>query len=92
VRLSGRSLRVGENLIEDLFSEIGFRSEEWVGVNGSETRLGIFGTIDAPDLKMVFCLDSQRHRVKCDLLLPVVDRREAPVRKVSPQSTVASRT
>jgi hypothetical protein len=73
VRVSGRGLQIAERLIEDLFSEVGYRCEEWVGIAGCETRLGIFGTIDAPDLKMVFCIDSVKHRLRCDLLIPVID-------------------
>ena len=71
LRVSGRGIRVGEKLIDELFGELGFRVEEWVGVQGSETRLGIFATIDAPKLTMVFCLEWLRHKLKCDLLLPV---------------------
>ena len=42
-------------------------------IQGSETRLGIFATIDAPKLTMVFCLEWVRHKLKCDLLLPIND-------------------
>jgi len=73
IRVSGRGLRIAEPLIEVLFSEVGYRCEEWIGVGGSEARLGIFGAIDAPKLKMVFCLESTRHRLRCDLLIPVID-------------------
>jgi hypothetical protein len=73
LRISGRGLKIGESLIEDLFAEVGYRCEEWVGVTGSNARLGIFGAIDTPKVKMVFCLDSTRHRLRCDLLLPVHD-------------------
>jgi hypothetical protein len=73
VRVSGRGLRVAEPLIEDLFSEVGYRCEEWVGMSGCDARLGIFGTIDAPQLKMVFCIESMKHRLRCDLLIPVID-------------------
>jgi hypothetical protein len=78
LRISGRGLRVAEQVIEDHFNEVGYRCEEWVGVDGSDARLGIFGTIDAPDLKMIFCLESTRHRLRCDLLLPVSDIAPAP--------------
>ena len=78
LRISGRGLRVAEAFIEDLFAEVGYRCEEWVGVEGSSARLGIFGAIDAPKLKMVFCLESMRQRLKCDLLLPVQDNRPVP--------------
>lgn len=74
LRVTGRGLRIGEKAIEELFDELGFRVEEWVGVEGSDTRLGIFGTIDAPTVKMVFCLQSVRHKLRCDLLLPIHDR------------------
>ena len=36
VRISGRGLRIAENLVEDLFTEVGYRCEEWVGIDGSE--------------------------------------------------------
>jgi hypothetical protein len=63
VRISGRGLRIAENLVEDLFTEVGYRCEEWVGIDGSEARLGIFGSIDAPRLKMVFCIETKRHKL-----------------------------
>ena len=73
LRISGRGLKIVEQIIEDLFAEVGYRCEEWVGVEGSDARLGIFGTIDVPNKKMVFCLESTRHRLRCDLLVPVND-------------------
>jgi hypothetical protein len=48
LRVAGRGIRVAENWINDLFSEVGLRSEGWPGIAGSGARLGIFGTIDAP--------------------------------------------
>jgi len=78
LRISGRGLKIVENHVESLFGEVGYRCEEWVGVDGSAARLGIFGAIDAPNLKMVFCLESTRQRLKCDLLLPVNDNRPVP--------------
>lgn len=78
LRISGRGLRVAEQVIEELFNEVGYRCEEWVGVDGSDARLGIFGTIDTRNLKMVFCLESTRHRLRCDLLLPVNDPSPVP--------------
>ena len=78
LRISGRGLRVAEKVVEDLFAEVGYRCEEWIGMDGSDARLGIFGTIDSPNLKMVFCVESTRHRLRCDLLLPVIDRSPVP--------------
>lgn len=77
LRLAGRGLRVKESLIEDLFGEIGYRCEEWVGIHGSHARLGIFGAIDAPRSKLVFCVELKRGRLLCDLLIPITE--EAPV-------------
>jgi hypothetical protein len=78
LRISGRGLKIAEKHIEDLSSEVGYRCEEWVGMDGSSARLGIFAAMDAPSLKMVFCLESRHQRLKCDLLLPVDDNRPVP--------------
>jgi hypothetical protein len=78
LRISGRGLKVTELLVEDLFAEVGYRCEEWVGMAGSIARLGIFGAINAPTFKTVFCMESTRLRLKCDLLLPVHDHRPVP--------------
>ena len=71
LRVSGRGLRIAEQFVEDLFTEVGYRCEEWVGVQDSQARLGIFGNKNRPDLKMVFCVELSRNILKCDLLLPV---------------------
>jgi hypothetical protein len=73
LRVSGRGLRVMERLIEELFAEVGYRCEEWLGVEDSAARLGIFGNKNRPELKMVFCLDSSRNILKCDLHLPIFE-------------------
>ena len=78
LRIAGRGLRIAERVVEDLFSEVGYRCEEWVGVAGSDARLGIFGTIDARELKMIFCIESTKHRLRCDLLIPVTDNCPVP--------------
>jgi hypothetical protein len=71
LRVAGRGLRVRELLVEELFAEVGYCCEEWVGVEDSMARLGIFGSKHKPELKMVFCVESSRNTLKCDLLLPV---------------------
>ena len=78
LRVSGRGLRILEPMIEELFAAVGYRREEWVGVEGSSARLGVFGAIDTPTHKIVFCLESSRHVFKCDLLLPVIDSSANP--------------
>jgi hypothetical protein len=49
-----------------LFAEVDYCSEEWVGVQDSAARLGIFGNKNKPELKMVFCLELSRNILKCD--------------------------
>jgi len=78
LRVSGRGLKVMERMIEDLFFDLGYRCEEWIGVEQSTARLGIFGTAHKPDSKMVFYLDSSRHVFKCDLLLPIYESFAVP--------------
>ena len=85
LRVAGRGIRVAEHVIDELFDELGFRVEEWIGIDKSDTRLGIFGAIDMPKLKMVFCLESVRHKQRCDLLLPIIDGNPAPDILVSNQ-------
>ena len=71
LRVAGRGLKIMEPLIEELFAEVGYYCEEWVGVQDSAARLGIFGSKKNPELKLVFCLELTRNILKCDLLLPV---------------------
>lgn len=73
VRVSGRGLKIMENLVDELFTEVGYHSKEWIGVQDSNTRLGIFGVADKPELKLVFCLELSRDILKCDLLIPVCE-------------------
>jgi hypothetical protein len=73
LRVSGRGLRVLEATVEELFAELGYRCEEWLGADDSPARLGIFSAIEGATSKMVFCLESSRSFVKSDLLLPICD-------------------
>jgi hypothetical protein len=73
LRVSGRGIKIMEHLVEELFAEVDYRCEEWIGVEDSAARLGIFGTRNRPELKMVFCLESNRNILKCDLLLPIFE-------------------
>jgi hypothetical protein len=73
LRVAGRGLKIMEPLIEELFAGVGYYSEEWVGVQDSAARLGIFGNKNALQLKMVFCLELSRTILKCDVLLPVFE-------------------
>ncbi|HEY7168551.1 MAG TPA: hypothetical protein VIB79_28600 [Candidatus Binatia bacterium] len=73
LRVSGRGLRILDGVVEELFSDLGYHCEEWIGVESSTARLGIFGTAQMPASKMVFCLESGRGAFKCDLLLPIYE-------------------
>src|SRR5262245_36794840 len=73
LRVAGRGLKIMEPLVEELFAAVGYYSEEWVGVQDSAARLGIFGNKNELQLKMVFCLELSRNILKCDVLLPVFE-------------------
>lgn len=78
MRVSGRGLRILERTIEDLFTDLGYRCEEWIGVENSGARLGIFGSVDKSESKMVFGIELSRGILKCDLLLPVCETFPVP--------------
>lgn len=90
LRVSGRGLKIMESIIDELFAEVGYRCEEWVGVEDSSTRLGIFGEVDNAELKMVFCLELSRQILKCDLLIPVCEGfpLSRPITQEAKQSTL----
>jgi hypothetical protein len=82
LRVSGRGLKRNEQLIEEILAAVGYRVEEWVGVDNSDARLGIFGTKRDNGAKMVFYIESAKRVLKCDLLLPMCEH--------SPVDTLAS--
>lgn len=71
LRLAGRGVKYTERMIEDMFRGLGYRCEEWVGLDDSAVRLGIFGTQFNAAARMILCLNSIRGILKCDLLLPI---------------------
>jgi hypothetical protein len=71
LRISGRGVRLVENFIDEFFNDIGYRCVEWVGLENSQSRLGIFSANRAPEAKLVFCLDDGRFGRQFSLLLPV---------------------
>jgi hypothetical protein len=92
LRVAGRGLKVMEHLIEELFAEVGYRCEEWVGVQDSAARLGIFGNKNKPELKIVFCLELSRNILKCDVLLPVFENVPLSYQAVDEAKQTAPRT
>lgn len=61
-----------QNLFKEKFTELGYRCEEWVGVENSNVQLAIFSS-SCREAKVVFCADVTREVTKCDLLIPVLD-------------------
>ncbi len=84
LRVSGRGLRIIEPSVEELFADLGYRCEEWLGVEHSKARLGIFGAVESLGDKMVFCLEWSHTMLKADLLLPVMDNN--PVSRLAPRT------
>ncbi|HEU4345482.1 MAG TPA: hypothetical protein VFU31_28365 [Candidatus Binatia bacterium] len=78
LRVSGRGLKVAEVLIDDLFASIGYRCEGWARLEESAARLGTFAASDKPEVKMIFCLELVRQRLRCDLLVPVSEPLAVP--------------
>src|SRR5262245_59121722 len=92
LRIAGRGLKIMEPLIEELFAEVGYYYEEWVGVQNSAARLWIFGSRKKLELKMVFCLEFSRNILKCDVLLPVFENVPLTYLAIEEASHTAPRT
>ncbi|HEX9442609.1 MAG TPA: hypothetical protein VGA73_00745 [Candidatus Binatia bacterium] len=79
LRIEGHGAGMIESAVEEIFGDLGYRSEEWVGVEGSESQLGIFSPVDRQEPKLVLCIDSVKSAWKCDFLIPVSDRLLLPL-------------
>jgi hypothetical protein len=73
LRIAGRGLRILEPMVEEFFADIGYRCEEWLGIEDWPARLGIFGPMEATSHKLVFAVEVSRGLLKADLLLPVFE-------------------
>jgi hypothetical protein len=60
-----------ESTIEEIFDGLGYRCEEWVGVEGSDSQLAIFKPRKKDEPKLVLCIDNAKSSWKCDFLVPV---------------------
>lgn len=49
-----------ESVVEEVFHDVGYRCEEWVGIKGSSAGLAIFCPAEKDEPKMVFCIDAVR--------------------------------
>jgi hypothetical protein len=85
LRLQGHGSGMNEKVVEEIVDDLGYRREEWVGVEGSNAQLVIFGPTDKNSPKMVFCLDLTSPIRKCDLLIPV---RPLPVHSPEPSEEI----
>jgi len=74
LRILGHGPSMTDGVVEELFSEFGYRCEEWVGVQDSEAQLAIFSPLEKEGPKMVFCVDGVRTTWKCDLLIPASEQ------------------
>jgi hypothetical protein len=71
LRVEGHGPGMIESAVEEIFDGLGYRCEEWVGIEGSESQLAIFKPIQKEEPKLVLCLDAARSTWKCDFLVPV---------------------
>ena len=78
LRIQGSGPGAMDNLVEERFKELGYRCEEWVGVEGSSAQLAIFSPAGKNEPKMVFCFDINKTIQRCDLLIPVPERMHQP--------------
>ena len=86
LRVEGRGPGMSDDLVEELFRDLAYRCEEWVGVEGSDSQLAIFCPDNEAEPKVVFCTDLSRPIWKCDLLIPMMEQaftREPAARRKS---------
>jgi hypothetical protein len=69
LRIEGQGPAVFEAVARPIFEDLGYRCEEWVGVEDSGQHLAAFCLETEHDLKLVFWADNPSRR--CDLLIPV---------------------
>jgi len=73
LRVEGHGSGMIQSAVEEIFDALGYRCEEWVGVEGSESQLAIFKPTKNSEPKLVLCIDSAKNEWKCDFLVPVSD-------------------
>jgi hypothetical protein len=71
LRVEGHGPGMIESTVEEIFDGLGYRCEEWVGVEGSESQLAIFKPTKKSEPRLVLCIDSTKNLWKCDFLVPV---------------------
>src|SRR4051812_26389990 len=63
---AGQGPCMSDKIVDDMFRDSGYRSEEWVGVEGSESQLAIFSPWKCSEPKIVFCTNVANAIWKCD--------------------------
>jgi len=74
LRIEGYGPGMIESVVEEVFGDLGYRCEEWIGLEGSHAQLGIFSPVEKGEPKMVLCIDAIRSMWKCDFLIPVSEK------------------
>jgi hypothetical protein len=74
LRIEGHGPGMIESVIEEVFGDLGYCCEEWLGIEGSHAQLGIFSPLKKEEPKLVLCIDLNGPMWKCDFLIPVSDR------------------
>lgn len=71
LRIEGHGPGMIESVAEEIFKDHGYRCDEWVGVEGSDSQLAIFSPVEKKEAKLVLCFNVARSLWKCDFLIPV---------------------
>ncbi len=77
VRWHGSSLT--SSVIGEMFSDLGYRCEEWVNAEKINWQLGIFTPAGKGEPKLAFCVAAHEASWECDFLLPMFDRLLLPL-------------
>jgi hypothetical protein len=71
LRIEGHGPGMIEGVAEEIFKDHGYRCDEWVGVEGSDSQLAIFSPVENNEAKLVLCFNIARSQWKCDFLIPM---------------------
>ena len=71
VRVAGRGLRLRDLSFEEVLNDLGYESEEWLGIKNTTTQFAVFAK--GLHQKLIFCTDPGNTVKKYDLLLPITE-------------------
>ncbi len=78
LRIEGQGSAGYEEGARKILEDLGYRCEEWVGVEDSGQQLAAFCLEMQREPKLVFWADNHKCSHKCDLLIPVTQRISLP--------------